>query len=134
MLTIIVSANKTVLIVEDNENLRDLLTVIIKSSGYEAVTASNGQDGVEKALAERPDLIFMDIGLPKLDGIEATRQIKSVPSTKDIPVVILTAFSMAHVVEGVKAGAVRVLQKPASVSAIRDILTEYLSERLSALM
>jgi DNA-binding response OmpR family regulator len=119
---------KTVLIVEDNEDLRQLLAIIIQSSGYEPVIAITGQEAVEKALAVRPDLILMDIGLPKLDGVEATRQIKADHSTKDIPVVILTALPTTRGVEGIKAGAAKILQKPASVTAIKDILTEYASE------
>ena len=124
---------KTVLIVEDNESLRDLLAFIIKVSGYEPATAINGQDAVEKALAVRPDLILMDLGLPKLDGVEATKQIKAAPSTKEIPVVILTAFPMIPCgVAAIKAGASEVLRKPASVAAIQSILAKYASVRLSA--
>ena len=133
VLILLVSAMKTVLIVEDNENLRDLLALIIKSSGYQPATATTGQDAVEKALAVRPDLILMDIGLPKLDGIEATRQIKGTPSTKDIPVVIITALPMIpRAAEAIKAGAAEVLQKPAGVTTIRDIVTKYTSERPNA--
>jgi CheY-like chemotaxis protein len=133
VLMLIVNAMKTVLIVEDNESLRELLALIVKTSGYDPATAVTGQDAVEKALTIRPDLILMDIGLPEIDGVEATRRIKATPATKEIPVVILTAFAMIpRGVEGIKAGAAAVLQKPASVAAIKGILTKYTSERPSA--
>lgn len=128
MLTYIVSKMKHILIVEDNANMCDLLTIIITRLGYEVAVAVNGEEAVERASAIRPELILMDIGLPKLNGIEATRQIKADPSTKDIPVVILTALPMfPHGTRGIEAGAVEVLHKPFSFTDIRNVLIKYAS-------
>jgi CheY-like chemotaxis protein len=84
-----------ILIVEDNELSRDMLSRRLAKRGYEVVVAAHGQEGVEKASAESPDLILMDLALPVLDGWEATRRIKADAGTRDIPIIALTAFAMA---------------------------------------
>ena len=84
-----------VLLVEDNELNRDMLSRRLERSGYDVVIASDGADGVTKALSEQPHAILMDISLPVLDGWEATRQIKANPQTCRIPVIALTAHAMA---------------------------------------
>ena len=84
-----------VLLVEDNEESRDGLSRRLSRKGYEVLLAADGRQGVEKARAEAPDLILMDMSLPVLDGWEATRQLKAAPQTRDIPVIALTAHAMA---------------------------------------
>ena len=83
------------LIVEDNEMNRDMLSRRLKRKGYEIEVAVDGQQGVEMATASMPDLVLMDMSLPVMDGWEATRRIKSDPATQGIPVIALTAHSMA---------------------------------------
>lgn len=83
------------LLVEDNEMNRDMLSRRLQRRGYEVVTAVDGQVGVAMALSETPDLILMDMSLPVLDGWEATRQLKSGPETQSIPVIALTAHAMS---------------------------------------
>jgi CheY-like chemotaxis protein len=84
-----------ILLVEDNEMNRDMLSRRLERRGYEVLVAVDGQSGVEMAQAESPDLILMDMSLPVLDGWEATRRLKSDPVTRGIPVVALTAHAMA---------------------------------------
>ena len=84
-----------ILLVEDNEMNRDMLSRRLKRNGYDVVIATDGQQGVDLATAEAPDLILMDISLPVIDGWEATRRIKADPATKAIPVIALTAHAMA---------------------------------------
>jgi two-component system, cell cycle response regulator DivK len=84
-----------ILIVEDNEMNRDMLSRRLERKGYSIAIAMDGGAGVEKALAEKPDLILMDMSLPVIDGWEATRRVKSNPETKHIPVIALTAHAMA---------------------------------------
>ena len=81
------------LLVEDNEMNRDMLSRRLIRKGFEVSLAENGQQGVETARAERPDLILMDMSLPVLDGWEATRQLKDDPLTAAIPVLALTAHA-----------------------------------------
>ena len=84
-----------ILLVEDNEMSRDMLSRRLARRGYEVVTAVDGEQGVAKALAEAPALILMDLGLPVLDGWEAARRLKASPATSAIPILALSAHSMA---------------------------------------
>lgn len=84
-----------ILLVEDNEMNRDMLSRRLARKGFEPLLAMDGQEGVEVALREHPDLILMDMSLPKVDGWEATRRIKKDEHTSGIPVIALTAHAMA---------------------------------------
>jgi CheY-like chemotaxis protein len=84
-----------ILLVEDNEMNRDMLSRRLERRGYQVVIAEDGATGVTKAKSEAPDLILMDMSLPVMDGWEATRQIKGVPETQHIPIIALTAHAMA---------------------------------------
>jgi CheY-like chemotaxis protein len=84
-----------ILLVEDNEMNRDMLSRRLIRNGYEVVIAVDGQQGVDMALSERPDLILMDMSLPVIDGWEATRRIKGNDATRGTPVIALTAHAMA---------------------------------------
>ncbi len=83
-----------ILLVEDNEMNRDMLSRRLTRNGYEIIIAVNGQEGVDMAMAQKPDLILMDMSLPVMDGWEATRQVKADPATRAIPVIALTAHAM----------------------------------------
>jgi len=85
---------KRILLVEDNPQNRYLVTFLLEKNGYEVVSAEDGEEAIAAVEAERPDLILMDVQLPKLDGYEATRRIKADARFKDIPLVALTAHSM----------------------------------------
>ena len=85
-----------ILLVEDNEMNRDMLSRRLQRRGHEVLVAGDGADGVAKARAEIPGLILMDMSLPVLDGWEATRQIKADPATSGIPVIALTAHAMSE--------------------------------------
>jgi len=84
-----------ILLVEDNEMNRDMLSRRLARRGYEVVIAVDGEQGVAMARSEMPALILMDMSLPGLDGWEATRQIKAAPETRAIPVIALTAHAMS---------------------------------------
>jgi len=84
-----------ILLVEDNEMNRDMLSRRLIRKGYEVVMALDGRQAVEMASGENPDLIIMDMSLPVIDGWEATRQVKAAPATRTIPVIALTAHAMA---------------------------------------
>jgi CheY-like chemotaxis protein len=84
-----------ILLVEDNEMNRDMLSRRLVRKGYDVVCAVDGLEAVDMAGLEAPDLILMDMRLPKLDGWEATRRIKADPGTQSIPVIALTAHAMA---------------------------------------
>jgi len=85
----------TVLIVEDNEMSRDMLTRRLQRRGYTVLAAVDGQQGIDMAQLESPDLIVMDMSLPAIDGWEAARRLKAAPETQSIPILALTAHVMA---------------------------------------
>ena len=84
-----------VLVVEDNEMNRDMLSRRLTRRGFQVIFAVDGQQGVDLARSERPDIILMDMSLPVLDGWEATRRVKSDDATRGVPVIGLTAHAMA---------------------------------------
>ncbi len=86
---------KTILIVEDNEDNRLIYSQYLAHAGYRVLEAGNGAEGLEVTRRERPDIILMDISMPVMDGLTATRHIKADPELRSIPVVALTAHAMA---------------------------------------
>lgn len=85
-------AGKKILIVDDNEDFSKLLEVKLTAEGYEVVTAPNGLEGFEKAKAQKPQLILLDIKMPQMDGFTFVRSLKKEDAIKDIPVIMLTDF------------------------------------------
>ena len=83
-----------ILLVEDNEMNRDVMSRLLSRRGYTVVFAEDGEAAVDRAVAERPDLVLMDISLPKIDGYEATRRLRELESSKEIPIIALTAHAM----------------------------------------
>jgi CheY-like chemotaxis protein len=83
------------LLVEDNEMNRDMLSRRLERKGYQVIMAVDGQQGVNMAQSEKPDLILMDMSLPVIDGWTASRQLKAAPETSAIPIIALTAHAMA---------------------------------------
>jgi CheY-like chemotaxis protein len=86
----------TILVVEDNDASRDALSRRLQRRGYEIVMAIDGQEAVSVARSAKPDLILMDLGLPVIDGWEATRQLKADASTQHIPIIVLSAHAMTN--------------------------------------
>jgi CheY-like chemotaxis protein len=84
-----------ILLVEDNEMNRDMLSRRLERRGYEVALAVDGEQGVSLAQTEAPDLILMDMSLPVIDGWEATRQLKAIPSLSKVPIIALTAHAMS---------------------------------------
>jgi Response regulators consisting of a CheY-like receiver domain and a winged-helix DNA-binding domain len=85
-----------ILLIEDNEMNRDMLSRRLRRNGYEVSLARDGQEGINKVKILEPDLILMDMGLPILDGWEATRQLKTDLEVAHIPIIALTAYAMAE--------------------------------------
>lgn len=110
-----------ILLVEDNEMNRDMLSRRLERRGYEVIIATNGLAGVEAAVTAKPDLVLMDMSLPVIDGWEATRRIKGNPATADIPVIALTAHAMAGDRErAMEAGCDDYDTKPIELPALLD--------------
>jgi len=80
-----------VLVVDDEEYIQHILNFSFGAEGYDVVTAADGEEGIKKAKSEKPDIIVLDIMMPKMDGYEACKRLKTDPNTKSIPVILLTA-------------------------------------------
>jgi len=122
-----VAMPKKILIVDDNVDSRELVVKILKHSGYQTVEAVDGEDALEKAVEERPDLILMDRSLPKIDGYEVTRRLKNQKALKDTPIVALTAHAMRGDREkALEAGCEGYISKPINVRALPEQVKAYL--------
>ncbi|CAN7631354.1 response regulator [Rhizobium sp. LjRoot258] len=110
-----------ILLVEDNEMNRDMLSRRLERRGYEVVSATDGLAGVEAAVTTKPDLVLMDMSLPVIDGWEATKRIKANPITATIPVIALTAHAMAGDREkAIEAGCDDYDTKPIELPGLLD--------------
>ena len=122
-----VSINKKILIVEDNEDCRELQSVFIRRLGYQLIEANNGAAAIEAALAGQPDLILMDLRMPMMNGEDAIVQLKNLPSTREIPIIICTAhLPSPKVNRAILAGAAKILHKPFKFSDLEILLRKYL--------
>jgi two-component system, cell cycle response regulator DivK len=116
-----------VLVVEDYQDAREMYAAYLQFSGFEVAEATNGVEAIEKAQRLMPDIVLMDLALPRMDGWEATRRLKSDERTKSIPVVALTGHALAGHAEGARqAGCDAFVTKPclpdALVAEIRRLL------------
>jgi two-component system, cell cycle response regulator DivK len=116
-----------VLVVEDYQDAREMYAAYLQFSGYRVAEATNGLEAIEKTLALLPDIILMDLALPKMDGWEATKRLKADDRTKHIPIVALTGHALAGHAEGARlAGCDSFVTKPclpdALVAEIRRML------------
>ena len=119
-----------ILIAEDEPDIRDLVAFTLRFAGYEVVTASNGEDAVILAPKEVPDLILMDVRMPRMTGYDACRLIKTEERLRDIPVVFLSAKGQESEIQtGLGAGAEEYLLKPFApdqlIDRVRSILAKY---------
>lgn len=122
---------KRILVVDDNEDNRQILIDLLSAAGYQIVEATNGLDAVKLATSERPDLVLMDIQLPDLDGVEALRRLRANDRTATIPVLALTAQAMRGDRERFLAeGFDGYLSKPVNVRELIGVVREHCEGRL----
>lgn len=122
-------SGKTVLYVEDNEYNLKMVRQLLARTAYQLIEAKDGELGVETALRELPDLILMDIQLPKLSGLEATRRLRADPKTAAIPIIVVTSFALSGDDQKAKdAGASAYLAKPYSPRELLQMIRKFVPE------
>jgi two-component system cell cycle response regulator DivK len=122
-------SGKTVLYVEDNEYNLKMVRQLLARTAYQLIEAKDGELGVERALRELPDLILMDIQLPKLSGLEATRKLRADPKTAAIPIIVVTSFALSGDDQKAKdAGASAYLAKPYSPRELLQMIRKFVPE------
>jgi two-component system cell cycle response regulator DivK len=122
-------SGKTILYVEDNELNRKILRDLLRRTSYRLIEALDGEAGVQAALAERPDLILMDIQLPKISGLEATRRLRAEAATAATPIIAITSFALSGDEQRAKeAGASAYLPKPFSPLALLGMIRSLVPE------
>ena len=115
------------LIIEDHPGLLDVLSRQLEMLGFAVITGNNGVDGVEKAIEEKPHLILLDIMMPGMDGLEATRLIRANPETKDIPIMAVTCLFRESELRGcIEAGCSDYLVKPFTFEELQCKIQDFI--------
>lgn len=118
---------KRILVIEDQEDNRKIVRDLLTASGYELVEATTGEEGLDRAESERPDLILMDIQLPGIDGYEVTRRIKANPGLRHIPIIVVTSYALSgDDKKAFAAGCDGYVTKPFSPRLLLAKIREYL--------
>jgi two-component system alkaline phosphatase synthesis response regulator PhoP/two-component system response regulator VicR len=119
-----------ILAVDDEKHIVRLVQINLQKEGYDVITASNGQEALDKIASEKPDMVIMDVMMPQMDGFEALKTLKSQPETAELPVIMLTAKAQdADVFEGWKSGADLYLTKPFNPSELMSFVKRILQDR-----
>ena len=119
-----------ILVVDDSALMRRLLQQVLQAAGYEVVCTADGQEGLDKVAAEKPDLVIMDRNMPKVDGMEALRVLRANPATRSLPVLMASArLEPADAAEIQAAGANGLVPKPFQSKQLLAIIRQHLSER-----
>ncbi|HTP47195.1 MAG TPA: response regulator [Casimicrobiaceae bacterium] len=122
-------SDKTVLYVEDNEYNRKIVRQLFSRTRYRLIEAMDGEEGIAAAQRELPNLILMDVQLPKVSGLDATRTLKADARTKGIPIIVITSFALSGDREkAAEAGASSYLAKPYSPRELLELVRQYLPE------
>jgi two-component system cell cycle response regulator DivK len=119
----------TVLLVEDTEDNRFMMRRLLEMTGYRVIEATNGEDAVSLAKAERPNLILMDLSLPVIDGLAATRLIREVPTLQATPIVAVSAHDTTDFQsEAIEAGCNSYVTKPIDFNELEDLISDLLKD------
>ncbi|MFZ0034796.1 MAG: response regulator [Sedimentisphaerales bacterium] len=117
-----------ILVIDDEKDILRIVAFTLQNWGYEVITANNGQEGLNKISAEKPDLILLDAGMPVMNGFQMLEQVRNNPDWQDIPVIMLTAHSDPKTIENALAyGIVDYITKPFDPMELRERIEKALS-------
>jgi CheY-like chemotaxis protein len=119
--------SKKVLIVEDYEDTREFMKILLESYGYKVIEAADGIEAIDRVRQHHPDLILMDISLPIVDGLTATRAIREFDADHKVPIIAVTAFGKNYYKKAIEAGCNDLIDKPVDFDNLEPILSSYLS-------
>ncbi|HZI02795.1 MAG TPA: response regulator [Archangium sp.] len=126
-------ARKKILLVDDSSTVLLLHRMMLSHCGYELLTAKDGQEALEKASTERPDLIFLDVIMPRMDGFQTCRALRSRPETKNVPIILVTTRGEPHYVrQGFESGCTDYITKPFDGEELLAKVRGHLEEARSA--
>lgn len=118
--------SKKVLVVDDHPDTRKVMKILLEMYGYTVVEAADGYEAVERAVNDRPDLIFMDIGMPLLDGVQATAAIREHYELANIPILVISGHSDFYADRALTAGCTEVIRKPLDFNRLRPLVRHYI--------
>lgn len=117
---------KKILIVEDSEDTRGFMKYLIESYGYEAIEAADGIEALDRFKKHLPDLILMDMSLPTVGGLTATKAIREVDATGKVPIIAITAFGKSYLERAIEAGCNDLICKPLDFNVLHPLIEKYL--------
>ncbi len=121
--------SKKILVVEDYEDIRSFMKYLLEDRGYQVYEAGDGIEAFDKFKQEHPDLILMDISMPQVDGLTATRAIRELEADGvHIPIIAVTAFGKLYYRKAIEAGCDELIDKPVDFDSIESVLHQYLDE------
>lgn len=119
---------RKILIVEDYEDSRQFMKVLVESYGYQVIEAADGLEAIESLKSQFPDLILMDMAMPVMDGITATKVIRKDKKGADIPIIAVTAHGKQFYEKAIEAGCNDLITKPVDFDSLESILNQYLEQ------
>ena len=118
---------KKILIVEDNEDARSFMKLLVENYGYQAIEAADGIEALEKFRRQQPDLVLMDVSLPFVDGLTTTKAIREIEDSAEVPIFVVTAFGKSFREQAIEAGCNELISKPVDFHVLRLLIEKYLS-------
>ena len=120
-------AKKKILVIEDEETCIKLLDMVVNKDTYDVIVATNGEEGIRKAIEAKPDLIFLDIMLPKVNGFEVAKRLRQDETLKSSPIIVISARAGKEGAQkALDAGCQEFIAKPFKVGQIRDVIHRYI--------
>jgi two-component system cell cycle response regulator DivK len=119
---------KTILVAEDMEDSRQLMKFLLEMFGYIVIEAENGHQAVESAAEHHPDLILMDMSMPVMDGLTATKAIRVFNEKSKIPIIAVTAFGKQYYERAIEAGCNDLISKPVDFDLLKPVIEQYLAQ------